>query len=449
MSGILAIHIVALLIFGGFTVYDAFMPDDASFDDPPPLEKIERVQLEFKVRMQEKQKQSQRPKQKLQVQQISQMEVPDVDIQVPDINNGRGIGRFGDGNFGGMGGGLGLGDVSVDLFDIRAKGEKFLFVVDVRSELLQDAKGGIPTYNVIKEDITRLVNELPSGVLFNMILFDRERMETFRPNLVPASAENKKLFANWLAPVNLNANSTGIRRSNFRPQAFQQPVAQRLLSRTNQSAGLRNVWLLSAVAGFEQKPDAIFYLSDHLTDFENVEERITHDSEGLKKAREEYLDRIEDATDLESIEEYQRARSVVIGKRDEKVRAFQQRENQQRARKGVPPRVYSMSELFQLRRQMEEEVEDELEGYVPHVRGLQEYQPIPAREIEDWIEQNQRLQFDQSGDERPQFNAIIFRGKDEEVTKEEENVIDDFVDTFGGNYRILKGLGAIDSDAVR
>ena len=114
MLGILGIHLLALVIFGSWTVYQAVMPKDPTFDEPPPMEKIERVQLEYKVRMQEKQKQSQRPKQKLQVKQISQMNMPEVDIQVPNINSNSAIGRLGNGNFGnlGDGGGLSLGEVS-------------------------------------------------------------------------------------------------------------------------------------------------------------------------------------------------------------------------------------------------------------------------------------------------------------------------------------------------
>ena len=121
------------MIFGGITLYEAMRPLDADFEDPPPAEKIERVKLEYKVRMQEKQKQSARPKQKLQVQSVNNVNMPDLDIQVPNLGSSGNVGRFGDGRFGELeGGSLGIGEVSVDLFDIKSKGEKFLFVIDVR-----------------------------------------------------------------------------------------------------------------------------------------------------------------------------------------------------------------------------------------------------------------------------------------------------------------------------
>ncbi|MGE9290185.1 MAG: hypothetical protein ACQKBT_04290, partial [Puniceicoccales bacterium] len=118
--------------------------------------------------------------------------------------------------------------------------------------------------------------------------------------------------------------------------------------------------------------------------------------------------------------------------------------------KGIPPRVYTGSENHRLRTQMEKKVAKDFKDYVPYVRGFDsnEYQAIPKREVEDWLEMQQRLFFDQNADERPQVNAIVFRGKDEKVTEAQEDAMDDFVDHFDGDYRILIGLGQIDSSSV-
>ncbi len=449
MLGILAIHLLALAAFGGWTVYQAVMPKDPTFDEPPPMERIERVQLEYKVRLQEQQKKSQRPTQKLQVQQIANIEMPNFDAQVPTLTGSGGLGRFGEGGFGSLGDGegLSLGEISVDLFDIKAKGEKFLFVIDVRKDLLQDKKGGIPTYNVIKEDITRLVNELPSGVLINMILFEGSRMEIWRPELAPATASNKQAFAEWLAPVNTGPDSTGIRDRNYTPDAFQQPMAERLLSR----GGSGNRVLLATVGALEQKPDAIFFLVDDIPALDSLRERLIVDEKEMEKRRKEYLDRIKAATSFNSIEEYEEARKKTAAQVRREVEAFKKRENEARKAKGLPPRVYTWGENHQLRQRMEEVVEKKSDDYVPWVRGLdRDDQPlIPEREVLAWLEQQMRLNFDQHADERPQLNAIIFRGKDEGFSEAQEEAVDDFVDLFGGDYRILEGLGQIDSEAAR
>lgn len=445
MLGVLAVHLVALIIFGGWTVYQAVMPKDPSFEEPPPAEKIERVKLEYKVRMQEQQKKSARPKQKLQVKQISDINMPDMDIQVPNLNGSGAIGRFGDSNFGelGDGGGLSLGEISVDLFDIKAKGEKFLFIVDVRRDLLQDAKGGIPTYTVIKEDVTELVNGLPSGVLFNMILFDGYRLEAWRPQLFPATAENKKNFAEWLKPINTGIGQLGVRTHNYRPSALNQPFAERVRS----SQGGNNQLLLAAVAGLEQRPDAIYILSDSMPDLEKIIERERRSEKEIKDMAAAYLDRIQSQTDFDTVEEYRRARSRSDAEIRKRVYQYKAKENEARSKKGIPPRVYTGGENNELRDRIEKQVAKDFDGYVPWIGGYSgaENNVIPEREVTDWLEKQQRLFFDQNADERPQLNAIVFKGKDETVSKEDEEVIDDFVDIFGGDYRILIGLGGIDS----
>jgi hypothetical protein len=445
MLGILGIHLLALVIFGSWTVYQAVMPKDPTFEEPPPMEKIERVQLEYKVRMQEKQKQSQRPKQKLQVKQISQMNMPDVDIQVPNINSNSAIGRLGNGNFGnlGDGGGLSLGEVSVNLFDIKAKGEKFLFIVDVRRDLLQDAKGGIPTYNVIKEDVIRLINDLPSGVLFNMILFDRFNLEIWQPQLVAATKANKEAFAAWLTPVNSSIDSIGVRNRNYRPTAFEQPFAKRVMNHSS----LNNSTFMATVAGLEQKPDAIFILADSMPDLERIVEREQRSEDELEDLRDDYIDRIKEQTDFKSVEEYREARNATDNEIRNRMNAFRESENKSRAKKGIPPRVYTGGESRDLRNRVEKEVAKNFKDYVPRVGGYssRDYGTIPEREVEDWLEQQQRLFFDQNADERPQLNAIVFKGKDELVSEAEEDIIDDYVDIFNGDYRVLIGLGQIDS----
>lgn len=465
MLGILGFHLIALVIFGGFTVYDALKAKDPAFEEPPPAEKIERVQLEYKVRMQEKQKQSQRPKQKLQVKQISEMKMPDMNIQVPNLNNTANIGRFGNGNFGniGDGGGLNLGNVSVNLFDIKAKGEKFLFVVDVRRELMQDAKGGIPTYNVIKNDIIRLVNELPSGVLFNMLLFDGASLEIWKPQLVAATATNKEEFEKWLLPVNSSATNLGVRSRNYRPAAFNQPFASRLMT----SYGLTtagaleqrsdaiyicraNSIVLTTAGALEQRPDAIYILSDSLPSLEDLREEDRRTPEEIRKSQEDYLDRVKSQTDFETLQEYQAARLKTTSEMSKRISEFKRNENKARTAKGIAPRVYSSSENSRLRNDMEKEV-SKLDFYVPGVEGAKmiDRDSIPEGEVEDWLETQLRLQFDQNFDDRPQLNAIIFRGEDEGFSEEQEDAVDDYVDRFDGDYRVLIGLGEINSASAR
>ncbi|MEM0966693.1 MAG: hypothetical protein AAGJ81_11140 [Verrucomicrobiota bacterium] len=444
MAGILAVHLVALLIFGGMTVYEAILPDDPSFDEPPPVEKIERVQLEFKVRMQEKQKQSERPKQRLQVRQISQMDVPDVDIQVPDISTNRGIGRFGDERLGDMGGGLGLGEVSVSLFDIRAKGEKFLFVIDVYRNLMQDSKGGLLTYNVIKEDLTNLIEDLPSGVLFNIMLFQRGQLELWRPSLVAASTSNKESSARWLKGVNSGPNQIGVRNKNFIPKSWNSEFGQNLVETPWMT---QNDVYLAVMGILEQRPDAVYLFTDNLPGMEKSTYRSPED---LENTEEQFRNALKRAG-FDSEAEYTAKRNPYEPKIQRKIDDFKRNETEQRRVNGLPPRIYTWGESDQLRKDIEEQLEKDDDDFVPLIRRIDYhvFSEYSEREIDQVFETLLRLEYDQNSDERPVLNAIVFKGADEDWTRDEDRAADDFVDYFNGEYRILKGLGAIDSEAMQ
>lgn len=442
VASILFLHVAALAIFGGLVLFEAIRPSDASFDEPPPAEKIERVRLEYKVRMKEKQMQSARPKQKLQVQTAQNLNMPDMDIQVPNLGNTGNIGRFGGDRFGGLGGGLGIGEISVELFDLRSKGEKFLFVIDVRRDLMQDAKGGLPSYQVIKEDVLSLIDDLPAGVLFNVMLFDGVRLEAWRPQLMPASSGNKSDVRNWLTPVNSSANRIGLRRVNYRPQAWNEELPRNLL----RSAHHQNTFYLLAMAMIEQRADAIYIFTDALPAIDDTF-YATYDPEKAREAREEFLERVDDAG-FDSEAEYRRARAQVSARVNQLVQQHKSREQAERARKGLPPRIYSGAEEGQLRRQMEEKVEDEFDGYVENIpmESAQVRNEIDEREVRAALERLLRLHYDQNNFQRPQLNAVIFKGADETWTKTQEDRVEDFVDFFDGDHRVLKGLGAIESN---
>ena len=394
--------------------------------------------------MREQQQKSARPKQKLQVKSVQSLDMPDVDIQVPNLNNTAGIGRIGDGNFGDLGGGgLDVGQISVELFDIKARGEKFLFAIDVERDLMKDSKGGLPTYNVIKEDLTQLINELPSGILFNVMLFDEGRLELWRPSLVPASSANKEDFAKWLAPVNSGPSSIGVRNDNYRPQSWNSEMGKNLLG-TKWSNG--NEVYLTVMGMLEQRPDAIFLFSDYLPGLDRGRYRAEED---MQKSKDEYAEKIKRAG-FESEADYKRKRDAYWPKVSKRIADLKAEESRERQAKGIPPRIYSRGENSELRRNVEEVLKKEdKKNYVPFIAIDWKYTAISEREMESFFERLMRLEFDQNSDDRPVVNAIIFKGEDEEWTKQNDRDVDDFVDFFDGDYRVLKGLGAIDSGSYQ
>ncbi|MBC2602822.1 vWA domain-containing protein [Puniceicoccus vermicola] len=423
------------------TLYEAIRPSNPTFEEPPPLEKIERVKLEYKVRMQEKQAKSARPKQRLQVKSVQNIQMPDVSIQVPTMGSTGNIGRFGEDNFGDLGddNGLDVGAISVELFDIKAKGEKFLFVIDVERDLMQDSKGGLLTYNVIKEDLTELIMDLPSGVLFNVMLFDEGKLELWRPSLVAATKSNKESFAEWLKPVNSSPTQIGVRNRNYTPKSWNSQFAKDLLGSRWRTG---NEVYLVAMGILEQKPDAVYLFSDYLPPMADASYRSEED---IEEAEKNYIDKIEDAG-FDSVEEYRAQRDAYAPKIRKRVEAFKAKEAAERKAKGIPPRIYSRGENWSLHSNIEKKLKEEDDDYVPHITKNWIYSTYSEREVKQFFEQLMRLEYDQNSDERPVLNAIIFKGEDEDWSKEQDDAVDDFVDYFQGDYRVLKGLGAIDSE---
>ncbi len=446
VGGILAIHLVALAVFGGIVLFAPPEPDGDPFEDPPLAEKIDPVQIEFKRNFEEKQQKTRRPKQKLQVQSVGNLAMPEVDIQVPTLTNNADVGRVGGGMGNLDGASLGVGDVSVELLDIKAKGQKFVFAINVDKNLLSDDKGGIPTYRVIKEDILGVVEDLPAGILMNVILYSDHRMEAWKPAMVPATRTNKDSLAEWIAPVNTSLDSVGVRTTNYNPKTWETPlVADKLSSHSNRSGN----HIPMVTAGLlEQKPDAIFILSNTLPGLDDARYR-TYGDNTPEEIAEIRLKWVEDHG-LDSMEEYEEMREKVKSQVREKVDEFRRRENERREKAGKPPRVYTDRESHQLRMRIEKQVAEEIDNFAPgipwHLGREPEWVMIDEREMEGFFERLLRQYYDQSGDERPQLNAIVFKGADEEVEDEEEDGIDDFVDFFDGDYRILKGLGQIDSE---
>jgi hypothetical protein len=208
------VHVLALLIAGGITIYHYAMPAEPNFDAPLPHETIERQRLDMSVRLQQQQQRTQRPTERLQVTTPSQITVPDMDIRVPDLNARvavAGLGGSGRGADIGGAGGLSIGAVTVNILGVRSRGEKFLFIIDADRTLMVDARGGMPTYNVIKEDLIRAVNELPTSALFNAMIYENRSIQVWSERLHSASDENKERFAEWLRPINTDFDRLGVR----------------------------------------------------------------------------------------------------------------------------------------------------------------------------------------------------------------------------------------------
>ena len=207
------------------------------------------------------------------------------------------------GGFGGSGAGLGLGagsgmstalgsGVSLGgrgfmslsfLGTTSQNASKIVFALDVEASLMDVRKGGYSAFKIIREQITQLVFNLPPQAEFNVVVFeyarDRETQGLFAPALLPATSENKKRFASWLAAVNGNPSGPyGIRTaaSLARPD-FTVPESAKL-DPDYQPA----YWLRGLHAALAQKPDTV-YLVTGSSDLGRVDRNETGLAERKRK----------------------------------------------------------------------------------------------------------------------------------------------------------------------
>lgn len=239
-----AIHGLALVIFGSFTLYQFLVPPEPEFEPPPPLERIEPQKLEYKARTKDLQKNSSKPRQqRIAVKAISQINTPDVQVELPNLGTNVAVGAgtgVGVGLGTGLGSGaLGFGVSAVDFMGVKSKGERILIVFDVsKSVVTAMQRAGAPITDV-RDKTVDMINELSPGTLFGLIQHSRN-YDVFKPELVPAFPENKAAAIEWL---NSKFVTSGASAKGW-------------------TTGMPNGIQLVMKAAFQMKPDLIFLLSD-------------------------------------------------------------------------------------------------------------------------------------------------------------------------------------------
>lgn len=448
----LVIHLVGLAIFGGWIIYEWTQPTEIQFDEAPQMEAIDPQRLEYSVQMSKQTQRTTRPQQRITVTEISAMNIPDVDVQVPQINQrvATNPGGFGGGFGGGVGGGgnLGIGGAAVSLLGITAKTERVLFVIDTDPVLMRDEKGGMWAYNVIKKEILDIINSLPSGILFNIMLYNghvnSQHVNLFRPQLVPASGENKRAAEQWLIPVNTDPARLGPGPNNFKPEAFIEPVGPHLRN---------DFWAFQAA--LEQKPDTIYVLSGNWRGFDSVRrplsEREQQDFQKRVEDWEKRWERIPQA-DREAYEKAVADAQAANAAANRRAREAFEAANKARVARGLPPEVgvhghemlrrVGLSHINERQaglQAMSQSARNRIDGARP-TRPHFNFEP---RQVERHFEELKKVIFDADRLPRPSTNVIVFLGADEEWTREQDRITQRFASINNGQRRVIQGLGRI------
>jgi len=410
------LHVVALLAFGSIAIWQYTQPPEADFEPPPPVKAERPPPPPRVVQVAQKQQISARPTRKLTVKNVNFNSMPTGNIDLPTVDLA--VATPGVGSSGSIANNFGRGDISldkmaVDFFSIKSKGERLVFLVDTSDDMMEDKKGGMNAYRIIKEEITTMIEQLPPGTLFNVILFSGRKVEPFQSSLVRATSENKQQLRAFLSPVNEDPNNRGNKDS----YKVQTPVTG-LGDYLSSNPAAISIWKAVHVA-FEMNADAIFIISDGLAKHQYSI------SEGMKPdEKRAYLANKMDWNDAKQ-EAWDQAR--------QKAEAWVERESEARKKKGLPPKVGANEWII---------AQEKFGGQPPP-----DVPPKQRWEQEDIIQHLRQLAVELKKEERnprmPEFNYVAFLGPEEDWKPENDEMLQQFVRRFNGDYRVLNGLPAL------
>lgn len=400
----LIVHLIVIIGLGSYTIYTALVPDEPEMEAPPPPERIEPQKLQQQVRLQQQQKKSSRPVQKITVTNISSINLPDLSVSMPTVDTkvavggNYGAGRVGD-DFGS--GGIDFSKSAVDFFGIKSTGERVMFIVDASRYMLEDQKGGLPAYNIIKDEISGMVGKLSSGTLFNVMFYDGSTVQIYSDKLLPATRQNKELFKEWIKPINKDFASVGKLKSNI---SIQNKTLEPLKAGATQ-------WLKAVQIAMEQGSDSINIL---------VAGWQHHGRSMTAEEREKYYKE----------QGWDDKKKVIWDAAVVRAREWLKNENEKRKKAGQPERVVQWIGT----------VVRELEPKVAHPPS----DVYSEEEIDKFLHNLEREYYTSQDRSDPPVNVVLFLGANEDA-KNNSNAkrFQELAKNHHGKFRVLQGLQAL------
>lgn len=408
LAASIGFHVVLALIFASVRIYEYVQSDDAQFETPPPPERIDPLKLEYQVQLRQRQQDSATPRpQRILVNPVSELNPPPLEAVAPPIAaagvslDGAGRGQGG----GGLGAGFGrtainLAASQVNFFGIRSRAERVLLVVDYSRYMVEDPKGGIPAFRLVKAELEAMVRALAPGTLFNVAFVQFETLGLFKPQPVPALDEHKAELGAWLAA--LRPPSTGGSPSGTQNYALQG---------TYEPLGVKTRhWARAVQAGTEMGVDAIFMITPrwHFFPLDMTEQ------ERLAWQRENRWGPEEEAA-------WQAAEG--------RARAWLNEENAARRAQGRPPRVVNW--IGQIIRERE-----------PSLRRP----PPPNFEPDEVLEYVRKVLrgATATGSRAPSLNIVLFLGRNEDRARDVLQ-FEDLASLGRGRLKVLQGFEELKS----
>ena len=265
----IVLHLVLILIAGTFVAVTVITKGEQNFESKQVSRpKMPPKKLQVPVKIKKKQRKP-KMRQRIVVKQKVNRNMPD--IKMPEISGIKG----GIGAAAGAGldsaNSIGFTMPEINVFGVKSKGEKVFIALDSDAYIMRDEVGGMRAYQLIKEELASIIEGFPPTTLFNLAVYDHEGAVTLFPQLVPATRENTAKVEGWLKPLNAvsaNMKSTdygtktvgkGGTRLSLPWKQLADGVLEPKKGHERHGGGMRN-WCRPAAAAMVQQADTVFIL---------------------------------------------------------------------------------------------------------------------------------------------------------------------------------------------
>ncbi|MDF7797911.1 hypothetical protein P4C99_00450 [Pontiellaceae bacterium B1224] len=265
----LALHALFIVLGLSFVVMSTINEAEPRFINPP-VKARENVPLR-KLRPPSnarKPKSAQKNFARVPVKVTLEQKVPE--IQLPDLQTAKGEIGGSAGTAGDALSTIAFAIPELTIFDVRGKGEKIFLILDADEPMLEDKMGGIPAYTIIKQEMIRIINELPSTAVFNVCVYGRGKAVTLFPNLVSASDSNARKAEEWLRP--LNGAEESVRSGRYGIQTLGKGGIEqkqdlrvgrfKTMDGTGDHEYRQDRWFVPAMVAMQQHADTVFLLTN-------------------------------------------------------------------------------------------------------------------------------------------------------------------------------------------
>lgn len=418
-----ALHVIAGVI-AGFVTFVNYIIDDTRFEEPPPVEEVEPPP-EVNVEIQPEQPKEQF-EQKLTMPSASDIAINALDLDLPNMDQNFTVSGVVTGVGGLARGNMELGLSTANLFGIKTSAERFLVVIDANRRMVSDDKGGLSSYNAIKDEVANLVERFLVGTLFNVAFYDKGHVLFFKPKLIAADPNTKQELIDWIQPINSDPITVGL--GSYKST---KPIKITKLPKEPVHKTLPNIQWDGNQVGYvtqlalEQNADAIFIITGYHRGFEELR-RPMNEKEAADWQR---------VTNSPAYKKKLAKHTAEIPEMRERIRKTLAEINEGRAQKGQPPRILKdPSNIYKSSEELD------LDWKNPHPGDAPSFVIKPS-EIEDYFEEVIEECYLPS--QQPSVNVVLFLAGNEKFTEEWEDQLDDYVSFFNGKSRIIRGADEI------